>query len=246
MGRGSARSRPRIRACPPVIANLCACASSTHHTQPPAGAAGGEGRGMDFTAHARVRFATPEHAAIACRSLAVDDELQPTKAAKDFTTEGPFLVGCVAASGLAAGRVAARAGGPPDTCHARSQALRSLAGAASSYFAMRLAQHVCPLCSRLATARARALQPLPRQRGARAARGHVVLLRHAGCHAAHPARLRVDSSEGMQACDEHAGPTRKALRGTSWLGSSHPFLVHVLAACGATPKPNSTKPAPKS
>lgn len=97
---------------------------------------------MDFTAHARVRFATPEHAAIACRSLAVDDELQPTKAAKDFTTEGPFLVGCVAASGLAAGRVAARAGGPPDTCHARSQAhcarcrtalagaLRSLAGAA--------------------------------------------------------------------------------------------------------------------
>jgi len=52
---------------------------------------------MNFTAHARVQFATPEHAAIAARSLAVDDELQPTKAAKEFTTEGPVLVGCVRA-----------------------------------------------------------------------------------------------------------------------------------------------------
>ena len=47
---------------------------------------------MNFSAEARVRFASAEHAAIAARALAVDDELQPTKAAKEFATEGQVLV----------------------------------------------------------------------------------------------------------------------------------------------------------
>ncbi|RYG50054.1 hypothetical protein EON67_05980 [archaeon] len=44
----------------------------------------------------RVDFACPEHAAIAAASLAVDAELQPDKASKEFTTQGRTLVVYVA------------------------------------------------------------------------------------------------------------------------------------------------------
>lgn len=60
----------------------------------PSVAAGGEQ--LAYTAVARVRFTTEAHAAMAARSLAVDDELQPTKAVKEFSVDGHTLVWCVA------------------------------------------------------------------------------------------------------------------------------------------------------
>lgn len=59
-----------------------AAAAAAHHREE-----------LTFTASARVTFASHEHAAMAARALAVDDELQPTKAAKDFAAEGAVLVG---------------------------------------------------------------------------------------------------------------------------------------------------------
>lgn len=53
---------------------------------------------LNFKATARIRFACNEHAAMAARALSVDDELQPTKAAKEFATEGEYLVGTFRAS----------------------------------------------------------------------------------------------------------------------------------------------------
>ena len=53
---------------------------------------------MDYLATARVWFSSSAHAEIAARTLSVDDELQPTKAAKTFAVEGNYLVGTFRAS----------------------------------------------------------------------------------------------------------------------------------------------------
>lgn len=50
---------------------------------------------LGYLATARIWFSSSDHATMAARTLAVDGELQPTKAAKSFTVEGNYLVGCV-------------------------------------------------------------------------------------------------------------------------------------------------------
>jgi hypothetical protein len=103
---------------------------------------------MNFTAVARVRFSTPEHAAIAARALAVDDELQPTKAAKDFTTEGPLLVGCVR---VPARRQPARASGLGSARRAFGERARLFGAAAAltpSLPAHTAHAHLAPSCLR--------------------------------------------------------------------------------------------------
>lgn len=51
-----------------------------------------------FTAVVRVQFLSAEHAALAARVLAVDDELQPERASKTFTVSGSELVATLSAS----------------------------------------------------------------------------------------------------------------------------------------------------
>lgn len=115
------------------------------------------------TSDVRVRFAAAEHAEMAARALAVDEELQPTKASKAFSTDGPTLVACVALRTHRQHDTSAARGWcvsyPPTCCRSRP-----------------------PACL---------TQVVRSQRGSRPTRHDCFVLRHAGRDTAHAARLCV-------------------------------------------------------